>query len=465
MRRLAVVRCRERRAGSVLSLSGATGAPDGRQTNEVPDRRELRARSRRDTDGGVDAGRGRGPPRLLPRADPGAGREWRADRQYHPHRARPGEDRPLRRPGSSGGDGRTVPGVQGVAGRLPDRGGRVGRAGDRDRGAGLGSAGSERRTDPAADPPAPGHGRRGSVRPVRDGGVPPAGNRSLIPVGTDREDLLRELAPQVLAVLVRRYGDFDSAEDAVQEALIAAHRHWTDGVPEHPLGWLVQTASRRMLDGYRSESSRRDREVRFARVEPPAYDVVDRDDSLVLLFMACHPVLTETSAIALTLRAVGGLTTAEIARAFLVPEATMAQRISRAKRSLRDAGATFTLPSEVERPDRLPAVLRVLYLIYNEGHTASGGADLQRVELSAEAIRLTRMLHRMLPDDGEVSALLALMLLLHARRAARTDAAGQIVPLAEQDRTRWDRAQIDEGRELLDGTMGSGVGEYRVQAA
>jgi len=284
-------------------------------------------------------------------------------------------------------------------------------------------------------------------------------------VTTDREDLLRELAPQVLAVLVRRYGDFDAAEDAVQEALIVAHRHWADGVPEHPLGWLVQAASRRMLDGYRSESSRREREVRFARAEPPAYDVVDRDDSLALLFMACHPVLTAPSAIALTLRAVGGLTTAEIAHAFLVPEPTMAQRISRAKRTLRDAGATFALPAEAERAERLPAVLRVLYLVFNEGYAASGGGDLQRVELSAEAIRLTRMLHRMLPVDGEVSALLALMLLVHARRAARVDADGRIVPLAEQDRTRWDHAQIDEGRNLLDGSMGSGVGEYRVQAA
>ena len=154
-------------------------------------------------------------------------------------------------------------------------------------------------------------------------------------MSTEREDLLRELAPQVLAVLVRRYGDFDTAEDAVQEALISAHGHWVETVPEHPLGWLVQVASRRMLDAYRSDSARRDREALFARAEPPAYDVVDRDDSLALLFMACHPVLTPPSSIALTLRAVAGLTTAEIAHAFLVPEATMAQRISRAKRSIK----------------------------------------------------------------------------------------------------------------------------------
>jgi RNA polymerase sigma factor (sigma-70 family) len=284
-------------------------------------------------------------------------------------------------------------------------------------------------------------------------------------VATRTEDLLRELAPQVLAVLVRRYGDFDAAEDATQEALLAAHQHWTDEPPEHPLGWLVQTGSRRMLDLYRSETARRDREARVARAEPPSYDVVDRDDSLTLLFMACHPVLTPASAIALTLRAVGGLTTAEIAHAFLVPEATMAQRISRAKSSIRDAGARFTPSTEAERAERLPAVLRVLYLVFNEGYAATSGPDLQRVELSAEAIRLARLLHDLVPDDGEAAALLALMLLVHARRAARTDGRGQIVTLAEQDRTLWDRKQVEEGRTLLDSTMGRGVGEYRLQAS
>jgi RNA polymerase sigma factor (sigma-70 family) len=283
-------------------------------------------------------------------------------------------------------------------------------------------------------------------------------------VTTGTEDLLRELAPQVLAVLVRRYGDFDAAEDATQEALLAAHQHWTGEPPEHPLGWLVQTGSRRMLDRYRSESARRDRESRVARAEPAAYDVVDRDDSLALLFMACHPVLTPASAIALTLRAVGGLTTAEIAHAFLVPEATMSQRISRAKSSIRNAGARFAPPTEAERAERLPAVLRVLYLVFNEGYAATSGPDLQRVELSTEAIRLARMLHD-LPDDGEAAALLALMLLVHARRAARTDAHGQIVALADQDRTRWDQDEIEEGRALLDSTMGRGVGEYRIQAS
>ncbi len=280
------------------------------------------------------------------------------------------------------------------------------------------------------------------------------------------EDLLRELAPQVLAVLVRRYGDFAAAEDAVQEALLAGHQHWADGPPEHPFGWLVQTASRRFVDHRRSEASRRDREHRFQREQPPAYDVVDRDDSLTLLFLACHPALTPPSAIALTLRAVGGLTTAEIARAFLVPEPTMAQRISRAKQSIRAAGARFEPMTEPEREERLPLVLHVLYLGCNEGYAATGGGDLQRVDLSAEAIRLGRMLHRSLPDDSEVAGLLALMLLLDARRPARTDADGHLVPLGEQDRGTWDLALVAEGLRVLDDAMGGGrVGRYRIQAA
>jgi RNA polymerase sigma factor (sigma-70 family) len=280
------------------------------------------------------------------------------------------------------------------------------------------------------------------------------------------EDLLRELAPQVLAVLVRRYGDFDGAEDAVQEALVVAHTHWRDGVPEHPFGWLVTTASRRLLDQYRSEASRRDREVRAARAEPPSYDVLERDDSLAVLFMACHPALTPASAVALTLRAVGGLSTAEIARAFLVPEATMAQRISRAKQRIRQSGSGFALPDPEERQARLPAVLHVLYLIFNEGYAATGGADAQRPDLSAEAIRLARMVHRLLPEDTETACLLALMLLLDARRPARTDERGRLVPLPEQERSRWDAARIEEGRALLDASIGRGrVGEYQLQAA
>ena len=240
------------------------------------------------------------------------------------------------------------------------------------------------------------------------------------------EDLLRELAPQVLAVLVRRYGDFAAAEDAVQEALLAGHQHWNEGPPEHPFGWLLQTASRRFVDHRRSDRSRRDREHRFQRERLPAYDVVDRDDSLALLFLACHPALTPPSAIALTLRAVGGLTTAEIAHAFLVPESTMAQRISRAKQSIRGAGARFEPLSPQEQEQRLPLVLRVLYLVFNEGYAATGGGGLQRVDLSAEAIRLGRMLHRGLPDDSEVASLMALMVLIDARRPARTDESGRM---------------------------------------
>ncbi len=280
------------------------------------------------------------------------------------------------------------------------------------------------------------------------------------------EDLLRELAPQVLAVLVRRYGDFDGAEDAVQEALVVAHTHWRDGVPEHPFGWLVTTASRRLLDQYRSEASRRDREVRAARAEPPSYDVLERDDSLAVLFMACHPALTPASAVALTLRAVGGLSTAEIARAFLVPEATMAQRISRAKQRIRQSSSGFALPNPEERQARLPAVLRVLYLIFNEGYAATGGADAQRPDLSAEAIRLARMVHRLLPEDTETACLLALMLLHHARRAARAAADGSLVPLAEQDRTRWDTGMIASGVAILQGALARDrLGEYQAQAA
>ena len=280
------------------------------------------------------------------------------------------------------------------------------------------------------------------------------------------EDLLRELAPQVLAVVVRRYGDGAAGEAAVEEARSAGHQHGVDGPPGPPFGWLVQTASRRYIDHRRSEASRRDRERRFDRQQPAAYDVVDRDDSLALLFLACHPSLTAPSAVALTLRAVGGLTTAEIARAFLVPESTMAQRISRAKQRIRAAGARFEPLTPAEQAARLPLVLHVLYLAFNEGYAATGGGELHRVELSAEAIRLTRMLHRTLHDDPEATALLALMLLLDARRPARTDESGRLVPLGEQDRTRWDRRLVREGTSLLDGVMGTGrVGEYRIQAA
>ena len=266
---------------------------------------------------------------------------------------------------------------------------------------------------------------------------------------------------------MRRYGDFDTAEDAVQEALLAAATRWPqDGVPEEPRGWLVQTASRRLIDQWRSERSRRDREELVSGQEPPTHETSGEDDTLTVLFMCCHPALTPASAIALTLRAVGGLTTTEIASAFLVDESTMAQRISRAKRSIEASGEPFRLPNPEEQPARLRTVLRVLYLIFNEGYTSSVGAELHRAELSDEAIRLARMTHRLLPDDGEVAGLLALMLLIDARRPARTTAEGELVPLAEQDRTLWDRAQIDEGTAILDAAMGKPpVGEYRIQAA
>ena len=266
---------------------------------------------------------------------------------------------------------------------------------------------------------------------------------------------------------MRRHGDFDAAEDAVQEALLAAAVHWPrDGVPESPRGWLLQTAERRLIDQWRSDRSRRDREGLALQQETPPADVSDQDDALILLFLCCHPSLTPASAIALTLRAVGGLTTAEIASAFLVGEATMAQRISRAKERIKASAVPFRLPTHEERPARLREVLHVLYLIFNEGYTSSSGRDLQRTELSDEAVRLTRMVQRLLPDDGEVMGLLALMLLIDARSAARTDAAGELVPLAEQDRAVWDRAQIAEGLALVDRALEQGaVGEYQLQAA
>jgi RNA polymerase sigma factor (sigma-70 family) len=278
--------------------------------------------------------------------------------------------------------------------------------------------------------------------------------------------LLRDLAPEVLGTLVRRSGDFVAAEDAVQEALIAAASRWPrDGVPENPRAWLVQTATRRLIDQWRSDQSRRERE-RMALQERPSGEVSDQDDSLILLFMCCHPALTPASAVALTLRAVGGLTTAEIARAFLVDEATMAQRISRAKQRIKASGVPFRMPSPGQQAEWLRAVLHVLYLIFNEGYTSSSGSELQRVELTEEAIRLTRIVHRVLPDDGEVAGLLALMLMIDARRPARADAAGELVTLDVQDRTLWDRELVAEGVAVLNAAMGKGrVGEYRIQAA
>jgi len=282
------------------------------------------------------------------------------------------------------------------------------------------------------------------------------------------EDLLRELAPQVLGILVRRHGRFDACEDAVQEALLAAGTQWVEsGVPDNPRSWLVTVASRRLVDEWRSESARRRREETSAAMEVPGPDrSPDRDDTLTLLFLCCHPALSVPSQLALTLRAVGGLTTAEIAKAFLVPEATMAQRISRAKQRIRDAGAHFDLPPEHERAERLRVVLHVLYLVFNEGYVASTGPGVYRADLTTEAIRLTRLLHRLMPADAEVVGLLALMLLTDARRAARADEDGSLVPLAEQRRELWNAAQIDEGVTLVTETLGTApVGPYQLQAA
>jgi RNA polymerase sigma factor (sigma-70 family) len=280
------------------------------------------------------------------------------------------------------------------------------------------------------------------------------------------EDLLRTLAPQVLGVVARRFRDFDAAEDAVQEALLAAARHWpSGGLPDNPRGWLLQAATNRLTDQLRSDQARRRRED-AAALEPPPPDVPGTDDTLTLLFLCCHPALTPAAAIALTLRAVGGLTTAEIARAFLVPEATMAQRISRAKARIKASDVPFRLPAPEEREARLRSVLHVLYLVFNEGYTSSAGGSLHRTELSGEAIRLTRLLHGTLPADGEVTGLLALMLLTDARRPARTGPSGELVPLAEQDRAKWDRGQIREGVALITEALALGdAGEYRLQAA
>jgi RNA polymerase sigma factor (sigma-70 family) len=287
------------------------------------------------------------------------------------------------------------------------------------------------------------------------------------------EHLLRELAPQVLGVVIRRFRDFADAEDAVQEALLAAALQWPqEGTPDNPRAWLIQVASRRMTDHLRSEMARRRRETTVAAEIDYLASVaeidthVGQDDTLILLFMCCHPALSRPSAIALTLRAVGGLTTAEIARAFLVPEATMAQRISRAKQSIKSSGTPFRLPTDEERAQRLGAVLHALYLIFNEGYVASAGPHAQRLELSGEAIRLTRALHHSLPHDGEVGGLLALMLLTNARRKARTGPDEELIPLAKQDRTLWDQKEIAEGIDLITATLSKGsITSYQLQAA
>jgi RNA polymerase sigma factor (sigma-70 family) len=282
------------------------------------------------------------------------------------------------------------------------------------------------------------------------------------------ENLLRELAPQVLGAVIRRYGDFADAEDAVQEALIAAATTWpAEGRPDNPAGWLIRVASRRLANAYRSDEARRRREQlaaswSAASPDPPS----GRDDTLILAFMCCHPSLTPALAIPLTLRAVGGLTTREIAAAFLVPEPTMGQRISRAKAKIKASGEPFSLPSPGHRPERLRLVLHVLYLLFNEGYTSSSGPDLARADLSGEAIRLARAVRAAMPEDAEVAGLLALMLLTDARRPARSGADGGLIPLAEQDRSTWDRRLIAEGLGLITEALRRGqLGEYQVQAS
>jgi RNA polymerase sigma factor (sigma-70 family) len=285
------------------------------------------------------------------------------------------------------------------------------------------------------------------------------------------EGLLRESAPRALAAVARRFGDFADAEDAVQEATIDAARQWpAQGLPESPTGWLIHVASRRMTDRIRSEAARRDREEAVAAQEPAPLVAAGKaraaDDTLLLMFMCCHPALSPASAIALTLRAVAGLATAEIAAAFLVPEQTMAQRISRAKKTIKESGEPFRMPAAEERLERLRSVLRVIYLIFNEGYAVSAGAELARADLAAEAIRLGRIVNLAAPAEPEVGGLLALMLLTEARRPARTDASGELIPLDEQDRSLWDRALIDEGGTVLAAALGRGaVGEYQLQAA
>jgi RNA polymerase sigma factor (sigma-70 family) len=288
-----------------------------------------------------------------------------------------------------------------------------------------------------------------------------------MPIDADTGSLLRELAPQVLGVLARRSGDFAGSEDAVQEALVAAAEHWpVEGRPDNPRGWLIQVAWRRLTDQVRSEQARRRREDTAALLDASPAAASGQDDTLMVLFLCCHPDLTSASAIALTLRAVGGLSTAEIASAFLVPEATVAQRISRAKARVQAAGAHFVMPTVSEWEARLRSVLRVLYLIFNEGYARSTGEGVYRGELSAEAIRLARMLHALVPSDPEVAGLLALMLLTDARRPARTGPDGELTPLAAQRRELWDRKQIAEGVRLITGALrADAIGEYQAQAA
>lgn len=291
-----------------------------------------------------------------------------------------------------------------------------------------------------------------------------------MPSTEEIEHLLRTEAPQVLGALVRRSSRFDTAEDATQEALLVASRRWPEeGIPDEPRSWLIRVGYRRMVDLLRSEQAdrRREQQAAQAQADPaaPAAQVADQDDSLLLLFLCCHPALSPPSQVALTLRAVGGLTTAEIARAYGAAERSMSTRISRAKQTLKDSGARFTAPTD-DQDDRIAAVMHVLHLIFNEGYTATGGDQLARPDLSAEAIRLTRMLHRLLPDDHEVAGLLALMLLIVSRDATRADEQNHLVQLEDQDRSQWDQGVIAEGVALIEGAwVHRQVGPYQLQAA
>src|SRR6185503_3432982 len=406
-------------------------------------------------------GRLRGDGRVHGVVRPGPDRIWGTGR-------RPGPDRTGAHPpdpaagGRPGGDRRPLRRDRGGPGRLLARGLRQLRPGYRDR-------------RPVVELPGSGPRPRAGVR-GRPAGRRIPGRPGALTVGYgEAEDLLRQLAPQVLGALVRRYGHFDTAEDAVQEALLAAATQWPEeGLPGNPRGWLITVASRRLTDLLRSEQSRRAREEAAARRIPPgewlapAADVAaaDSDDTLILLFLCCHPALSPAAQIALTLRAVGGLTTAEVARAFLVPEATMTRRITRAKVQVADSGVPFRMPNGPEHEQRLTVVLHVLYLIFTEGYAATSGPGLFRADLSAEAIRLARIVRRLLPGDGEVAGLLALMLLTDARRPARTGPAGELIPLDEQDRSRWDQAKIAEGVALVTAALPRGdVGPYQLQAA